>query len=130
MTHRLPVLGLLTALLLAPATLLAPAANASWGTVTAVHGARLQVCKVALGDGRQRLKVRLDNTRGAHTHLGGVSRTRNGHRLDVDLRAATGRRSGVETLVWRRGDLLTGGVGEVTGEGAGGDFSIGDVRRC
>lgn len=130
MKTRLTVLGLLTALLLAPMALLAPAANAAWGSVVTIHGARLQVCKVALGDGRQRIKVRLDNTRGGHTHLGGVSRTRGGQRQSVDLRAAAGRRSDVKSLVWRRGDQLSGGIGEVTGEGAGGGFSPGDVPRC
>lgn len=130
MKTRLTVLGLLTALLLAPMALLAPAANAAWGSVITIDRARLQVCKVALGDGRQRVKVRLDNTRAAHAHLGGISRTRNGQRQSIELRAAAGRVSRVDSLVWRRGDQLTGGIGELDGRGAGGDFSLGDVPRC
>lgn len=130
MTLRLTVLGLLTTLLLAPMALLAPAANASWGSLVTIDGARLQVCKVALGDGRQRIRVRLDNTRAGHTHLGGISRTRGGQRQSIELRVAAGRRSDVRSLVWRRGDRLSGGIGEVTGEGAGTDFSPGDVPRC
>jgi hypothetical protein len=130
MTSRLAALTAAVGLVLTLLVATAPGASAAWGSVITIHGARLQVCKVPLGDGRQRLKVRLDNTRGGHTHLGGISRTRNGQRQDVDLRAAAGRVSQVRSLVWRRGDELSGGIGEVTGEGAGGGFSPGDVPRC
>jgi hypothetical protein len=130
MKHRITVLGLLAASALAPATVLAAPAHAAWEPLVTIHGAKLQVCKEPLGNGRQRVKVRLDNRGGDHTHLGGISRTRGDKRQSVELRVRAGRISQVDSIVWRRGDALTGGIGETNGQGAGTDFTPGDVPRC
>lgn len=130
MTQRLTVLGLLTVLVLATTALTAPAAHAAWTTSMSIHGGKLQLCKEHLGDGRIRVKVRLDNRGASHTHLGGISRTRGGERVDANHRTAAGRLSGVKSLVWQRGDTFVAGMGEVTGEGAGGDFLVRDLARC
>ncbi|RYI98937.1 MAG: hypothetical protein EON52_27055, partial [Actinomycetales bacterium] len=71
MTQRLTVLGVLTCLVLGTLALTAPAANAAWTNVMQIHGGKLQLCKEPLGDGRTRLKVRLDNRGASDTHLGG-----------------------------------------------------------
>lgn len=130
MTTRLTVLGVLTSFVLATMAFTGPAASAAWGNVMQIHGGKLQLCKDPLGDGRTRLKVRLDNRGASDTHLGGFSRTRNGNRVDVNHRTPAGQLSGAKSLVVKRGDVLVAGMGEVTGEGAGGDFLLGDVARC
>ncbi|WP_243058384.1 hypothetical protein [Nocardioides sp. SR21] len=130
MTQRLTVLGALTCLLLATMTLTGPAAHAAWTTSMRTHGAKLQLCKEPLGDGRIRVKVRLDNRGASHAHVAGMSRTRGEERVDATFRTAAGRLSGVKSLVWQRGDYFTAGMGEITGEGAGGDFLVGDLARC
>jgi hypothetical protein len=130
MTHRITALGLLAAGVLAPAALVAPAAHAAWGPIVTIDGAKLQVCKEPLGDGRQRVKARLDNRGADHTHLGGISRTRGDKRQSVEFRVRAGRVSRVDSIVWRRGDSLTGGIGETNGQGAGTDFTLGSVPRC
>ena len=86
--------------------------------------AKLQLCKEPLGDGRTRVKVRLDNRQAAHTHLGGISRTRDGQRVDANHRTPAGQLSAVKSLIWQRGDYFVAGMGEVSGEGAGGDFML------
>lgn len=130
MKHRSTVLGLLAASVLAPAALIAAPAHAAWGPIVTIDGAKLQVCKEPLGNGRVRVKARLDNRGADHTHLGGISRTRGDQRQSVEFRVRAGRVSQVDSLVWRRGDQLTGGIGETNGQGAGTDFALGDVPRC
>ncbi|GAA4369524.1 hypothetical protein [Nocardioides caricicola] len=130
MTQRLTVLGALTCLLLATMAFTGPAAEAAWTTSMRIHGGKLQLCKEPLRDGRVRVNIRLDNRGASHTHLGGMSRTRGGERVDVNHRTAAGRLSGVKSLVWQRGDQFVAGMGEVTGEGAGGDFLVSDLARC
>ena len=130
MTTRASVLVVLTSLLLAPLSLTAPAAHAAWTTQQTVDGARLLICKQPRGDGRIRVKARLDNRRADHTHLAGVSRTRGAQTTRIDFRTAAGRLSPTKSLVWRRGDTLVAGMGEPSGEGAGGDFVLRDVTRC
>ena len=130
MTTRLTVLGMLTCLVLGAMAFTGPAAQAAWSTQMRVHGSKLQLCKEPLRDGRIRLKVRLDNRAADHTHLGGLSRTRDGVRVDAHFRTAAGRLSDVKSLVWQRGDELTAGMGELSGEGAGGDFLFSEVARC
>lgn len=129
MTKRLTSWAAITCLALAPLAVAAPA-EAAWTNMMQIHGGKLQLCKVPLGDGRTRLKVRLDNRGASHTHLGGISRTRDGRRVDVNHRTAAGRTSDVRTIVVRRGDQLVAGMGETSGEGAGGDFALSGVARC
>ncbi len=46
------------------------------------------------------------------------------------MRATAGEVSTVKSLVFRRGDELVVGIGEFTGEGAGGDHDLGRVGFC
>lgn len=130
MTTRLTVLGMLTCLVLGTMAFTGPAAHAAWTTQMRIHGAKLQLCKEPLGDGRTRMKVRLDNRAGSHTHLGGMSRTRDGEQVNANFRTPAGQLSGVKSLIWQRGDYFTAGMGEPTGEGAGGDFVLSNIARC
>ena len=129
MTQRLTSLGVLTCLALAPLAVAAPA-QAAWTPVVRIDGAKALVCKAPLGDGRTRVKLRLDNRGADHTHLSGLSRTRGGQQASVQVRAGAGQVSGTTSLVWKRGDQLSTGIGEVTGEGAGTQFLLGEVKRC
>lgn len=132
MTKRLAVLGALTCLVLSSLAITAPAANAAWRNVMQIHGAKLQLCKVPLADGRTRIKARLDNRGGDHTHLGGVSAASDSDQPGrIEFRTGAGRLSPVKSMVFRRGErFLSAGMGETTGEGAGGDAAIRDLPRC
>jgi hypothetical protein len=129
MTKRLTSLGVLTCLALAPLAVAAPA-QAAWTPMVRIDGAKALVCKAPLGDGRVRVKLKLDNRGADHTHLSGLSRTRNGQQTSVEVRAAAGQVSGTKSVVWKRGDQLSTGIGEVTGEGAGTGFELDQVSRC
>ena len=130
MTKRLTVLGVLTCLVLATLALTGPAAQAAWSTMMRSHDGKLQLCKEPLGDGRTRVKVRLDNRQATHVHLGGISRTRDGQRVDANHRTPAGQLSAVKSLIWQRGDYFVAGMGEASGDGAGGDFMLSSVARC
>ena len=130
MTKRLIALGTLTCLASAPLVATAPAAHAVWTPMVRIDGARSLVCKVPLGDGRTRVKVRLDNRNADHTHIGGLSRTRGDQQASVEVRAAAGQVSATKSLIWKRGDQLSTGIGEPSGEGAGTGFPISAVARC
>jgi hypothetical protein len=120
-------LATVTTLGLGTATLAAatPAHAADWTTVIAVHKAKAQLCKEPVGDG-WRVKIRLDNRNADHTHLAGMSR----NDTQVSVRAQAGEVSKVKSLVFQRGDELVVGIGEVTGEGAGGSEDLGRVGLC
>ncbi|MGB0102052.1 MAG: hypothetical protein WBP61_17375, partial [Nocardioides sp.] len=106
------------------------AAHASWHNTMSIHGGKLQLCKIPLSNGRVKVKVRLDNRKSSHTHLGGVSRTRDGQRRSIDFRTGAGRLSPTKSLIRKPGDYLSAGMGEPSGEGAGGDFLLSSVTRC
>ena len=120
-------LATVTTLGLGTATLVAatPAHAAGWTTVISVHKARSQLCKEPVGDG-WRVKIRLDNRNADHAHVSGMSR--NGTQASV--RARAGEVSKVRSLVFSRSDELVVGIGEVTGEGMGGDYELGRVGLC
>lgn len=126
-------LALLVGALLAAATLVATVqapASAAWQTSTNIHGGKLQVCKRYVS-GQNYVRFRLDNRQGRHTHLGGFSRTRNGETRSFPVRAAAGRISQVVQVPVRPTDRFSTGVGEVTGEGAGGDTGpLSTFPRC
>jgi hypothetical protein len=130
--RRLPsVLPALLALVLVGAVLAAsPSSAASWSKVIGVHGSQVQACKVPV-QGGWRLSVRLFNG-SDHGHTGGVTVNRNGKIVDRADFTVRGRKiSKVKNLAVRPGDLLIGGIGEAdTGQGAGGDFSLGSIGRC
>lgn len=129
-TTRLSALGALTCLLLTSLTLLAPTANAAWTTWGDRHGAKPQVCKVPLGGGSARVKLRVDNRRAAHAHRVTIFRDRNGDVREIEVRAAAGRMSQVASIVLARGDYAGLTVHEPDG-GAGGDMlRLGSVARC
>ena len=130
MTKRLTALGVLPGLVLGALVLTGPAADAAWHDAMQIHGGKLQVCKVPLDGGRTRVKVRLDNRGASHAHLGGITRVRGDDQVQRNLRAAAGRLSDVKSLVLRRGDQLGAGMGETTGEGAGGELPLSTVSRC
>lgn len=132
MTKRLAVLGVLTSLVLSSLALTAPAAHAAWRNVMQIHGGKVQACKVPLADGRTRIKARLDNRGADHTHLGGITGASDSSQPGrIEFRTRAGKMSPVKSMVFRRGErYLSAGMGEVTGEGAGGDFPLSDVPRC
>ncbi|WP_141014899.1 hypothetical protein [Nocardioides sambongensis] len=133
---RLTVLGLLTALLVGAFALTGPAAQAAWSNGSQLHGGKVQVCKVALGDGRLRIKVRLNNTSAQHTHVGGLSRVRDFTTIvGLDVRARAGRTSNTKSLVWTRaqrnaGEWLSVGIGDTNGQGHGGEIGLSQIRVC
>lgn len=132
MIKRLAVLGALTCLVLSSLALTSPAANAAWTNVMKLDGAKLQLCKVPLADGRTRVKARLDNRGASHAHVGGVSGASDSDQPGrIQFRTGAGKMSPVKSMVFRRGErFLSAGMGEITGEGAGGDASIRDLPRC
>lgn len=120
-------LATVTTLGLGTATLVVatPAHAGDWTTVLTVHKARTQLCKEPVGDG-WRVRVRLDNRNADHTHLAGMS----GSGAKASGRAKAGEVSKVKWLVVNRGDELTVGMGEPTGEGLGGDQELARVGLC
>lgn len=120
MISRLSALGAVAALVLSLLVATAPAANAGWKSQHTFHGAKVQLCKVRT-DGGHRVKVRLDNRRGRHTHTGSFGRVRNGKYTGAQVRAAAGRISGTKAVAVRAGDQLSWGGGEAEG------ISFGDV---
>lgn len=102
-----------------------PAEAANWQTGAAVHKARTQLCKQPAAGGF-RVKVRLDNSRGDHTHLGGVS----GSGRSADVRAAAGEVSKVKSIVVSAGATISVGIGEPTGEGLGDTLPVRQVGNC
>ncbi|MEP9362873.1 hypothetical protein ABLE68_07910 [Nocardioides sp. CN2-186] len=127
---RLGVLAGSSSLLVAAVLVAPPAAEAAWGSGARVHGGEVQACKVRNDDGSLTIRTRLDNRRASHTHLGGMSRTRDGHRVSVNVRAAAGKISGTKSLRWRSGDVLSIGIGETTGEGLGGSIDPSQIPHC
>lgn len=123
------LLGALLAAVTLVATVQAPA-SAAWKTSTSIDGGKLQVCKRYVR-GQNYVRFRLDNRRADHTHLGGLSRTRNGDTRSFSVRAAAGRVSRVVQVPVRPSDSLSTGVGEVTGEGGGGGTGpLSTFPRC
>lgn len=127
---RLALGALLTSLTVAGSTAIAAPAQAAWGTQTTIHDARAQVCKVRLAGGDFKIKLRLDNRKADHAHLGMLFRDRDGRTTTRKARAAAGKVSKVKSLRWKRGDSLTTGVHEIKGPGAGGGTSIGAIPIC
>lgn len=105
-------------------------AHARWWTGFRLHGGEVQLCKTPLSGGRFQIKLRLDNRRASHAHVGGLSRTRGGQTTSVDVRVGGGKISTVKSLVWTRGDRLSAGIGETSGEGFGDTVMMGDLTRC
>jgi len=130
MTKYLTICGAIAGATLTSLGLTATSAQAAWTTAQQVHGGKTLVCKVPLADGQQRVRLRLDNSNAQHTHVSGMSRQRGGQTTQVDVRTAAGNVSATESLVWRRGDVLVTGIGEVTGEGMGSQIGIGQISRC
>ncbi|MCH1865624.1 hypothetical protein [Nocardioides sp. CFH 31398] len=79
------------------------------------------------GGSRIEVRVRLDNRRAAHTHLGGASAPDGRSR---SFRVAAGRVSGVRSLVVSRSALVTMGIGETDGQGLGDSCPARDIARC
>ena len=102
-----------------------PAHAAEWTTVIAVHKARTQLCKQPVG-ASWRVLIRLDNRSSDHGHVAGMSR----NDTQVSVRARAGELSRVRSLIFQRGDELVVGIGELTGEGAGGDQELSRVGLC
>lgn len=127
---RIAAITVLTSLLGIGGVLTASSAEAAWSAGASVHGGKTQLCKVRHNDGSLTIRVRLDNRGASHTHLGGLSRTRDGQRANVEVRAAAGRISGTKSLRWRSGDTLSVGIGEPTGEGLGGGASPSQISVC
>lgn len=117
------LLAAVGALLLAPT----PAQADTWHTANRIHGAVLQVCTRPVGSTSVAIRVRLDNRRAAHTHLGGVTapdgRSRN-------LRVPAGRLSSARSLVVRRSASVSIGLGETDGRGSGDVLRAGSLGRC
>ena len=133
MTRLTRPLALLLGALLTAATLVATVqapASAAWQNSTTIHGGKLQICKRYV-QGQNYVRFRLDNRQARHTHLGGLSRTRNGVTRNFDVSAAAGRISRVVQVPVRPSDQLSTGVGELTGEGAGGGTGpLSTIPRC
>ena len=129
MTTRLAALGTVAGLVLTLLVATGPAAHAGWRTQHSFHGAKVQLCKVR-GDGRLRIRVRVDNRNGRHTHHGSLGRTRNGRYTGVVVRAAAGRVSTVKALTYRAGDDLSWGGGETEGINFGDAVRLGRVPVC
>lgn len=127
---RIAGMGAMTSLLLTAAVLTAPAAQAAWTSGARVHRGDVQACKVRNNDGSLTIRTRLDNRLASHTHLGGMSRTRDGQRVSVEVRAAAGEISATKSLRWRSGDVLSIGIGETTGEGLGGGIAPSQIPAC
>lgn len=123
---RAVVAGLLLALaslLLVPA----PAQAADWQTVSSLHGGRLQVCTVAAGSSRLEVRMRVDNRRASHTHIGAIGAPDGRERV---ARPGAGRASGVRSLVVSRSATISFGMGETDGTGFGDTRRATWFRRC
>ena len=120
-------LAAVTTLGLGTATLAAatPVHAADWTTVMSVHKGKTQLCKQPVAEG-WRVRIRLDNRNADHGHVSGMSRDG----TQVAVRASAGEVSKVKSLVFQRGDELVVGIGELNGEGAGGDHDLGRVGLC
>jgi hypothetical protein len=121
-------LTFIAALGLGSATLVAaaPAHAANWTTIMATHKGKTQLCKDAVAGGWT-VRIRLDNRASTHAHLAGMSRNQG---ANVTVRAQAGEVSKVKSLFVQTGDALTVGMGELTGEGAGGRAPLGSVGFC
>lgn len=115
---------------LAAGVLVAPSAQAVWGNTVSVHGGKVQVCKVPLGGGDLRIKVRLDNRAAKHDHIAMVFRYRGEQQTQVQVRAARGKFSGVKFLRVNRGDVVGAGIAEVTVGGLGDTLNRSSIPRC
>lgn len=129
-TTRLTALGALTGLLLTALVLVAPTANAAWTTWGTIHGSKAQVCKVPLGDGSTRVKLRLDNRGAAHAHRVSLFRDRAGSFREIAVRAEAGAVSGVKSLVLARGDEAGVTTHDPDGGAAGEMLRLSAVARC
>lgn len=113
---------------LAVGTFAAPPASAStWDTVTTVHGAKLQFCKVKRKSGVFLLRMRLVNKAGKHRHRGFIY-VREVKRMEV--RARAGRISKVKAIRVKSGFSFVTGVGDINGPTAGGGHSLSETSRC
>jgi hypothetical protein len=130
MKTRLAALGTTSGLVLALLLAVAPSAHAAWGTQHTFHGAKVQLCKMTTAGGSTRVRVRVDNRGGEHTHHGSVGRTRNGEYHSVQVRAAAGRVSSVKAITYRLGDDLDWGGGEGEGINFGDSTRIGRIPAC
>ena len=106
-----------------------PPADAAWTQLTRIHDARLHACKVRQRHG-WRIKLRINNRGGEHTHLGRIYRHRNGDYVTLQVRARAGRISKVKGINWRRGDAMDSGVFDTSGVGGGGGFHPSELERC
>ena len=130
-THSVFLTTCLAALaLVLPVLAAAPASAASWSKIIGSHGAQLQGCRVPLENG-WRIYVRLVND-SDHGHGAGITVNRDGKIVDrANFTVNTRRTSKVRSVVFRGGDELIGGIGEAdSGEGHGGDFSLGLLVHC
>ncbi|WP_122816056.1 hypothetical protein [Nocardioides pantholopis] len=116
--------------LLAAGMVAAPSAEAAWTTGVANDGGKVRVCKVPLGGGDLKVKVRLDNRRAKHGHVGYVYRLRGGKWTDARVRAGGGEWSGTKSLRVNRGDAVGAGIDEIDGPGLGGTMAKSSIPRC
>jgi len=114
---------------LAAGVLLAPPAQAAWQNASSANGVKVQVCKVPLGDGNVRVRVRLDNRASGKVHRGSLMQLTGGSG-SVTVRAAGGKISGTKALVVKPGHLMGTGI---SGPGVDHGSAIGYARslaRC
>ncbi|MQW78079.1 hypothetical protein GHK92_19610 [Nocardioides sp. dk4132] len=111
-------------------TLLASPAQAAWTSGALVHGGNVLVCKVPLDGGDLRVRVRLDNRKAEHTHIGLLYRYRGGKETYVKVRAAAGKQSATKSLRLTRGDVVGSGISEVGVGGLGGTMTRASIPRC
>lgn len=133
---RAAALVALLGLVLGSLAVTAPAAQAAWFNAAAVHGGKVQVCKVHVRDSTWRLRMRLDNRRAPHTHIGGLSRVRNFKTVSsISVRARAGRVSGTKSMLWKRSwesdtQWISAGIGDTNGQGLGGAIGFRQIPRC
>lgn len=133
---RLTALGMTAAAVPAALVITAPSADAAWKTVSRLHGARVELCKTHRSGDEYRIKMRLDNRAGKHTHVGGVSRVKDFRTVDsAGVRPAAGKVSKTKSIVWRTrwskdGQWISAGIGETNGQGHGGEVGFNQIPNC
>ncbi|WP_166140580.1 hypothetical protein [Nocardioides ochotonae] len=127
--RRLALAASAVASVLAAGVFLAPPAQAAWTTGSKANGVKVQVCKVPLGGGDVRVRVRLDNRASSQVYRGTLMRLTGGSG-SVTVRATGGSISGTKSLVVKPGHLMGTGI---SGPGVDHGSAIGYARslaRC
>jgi len=115
--------------LTAAGTVLAPPAQAAWTTGSKMNGVKVQVCKVPLGGGEVRVRVRLDNRASDEVYRGSLMRLSGGSGT-VTVRAAGGTISGTKSLVVKPGNMMGTGIGSPRGDHGSAIGYARDLARC